>query len=1183
MPCVRPGMRKPPPGFERINEKLDEFEAAMRDAVQAPSLGVLPTALREREAKRRRTEAGPSKREEKEGGPTSAEPARDGSDAEAESEMPPLWRVAQINRDRTRYVFNAYYRQKLINKEVFDYCCEMQLIDSGLVKRWRLPGYEKLCCTACAIPGAASAAGSLTTKLALRDKAGRKRHADEAEGDRDQSTCLCRVPAGQRRATHFSACALNPTQCGMAGRGVGGYGGSPALTPHSLILERSVLHRKSGSFRSSTSPYADCVWCCRSGPTPGFCDNDRSLGKVCVSVRTSGKQLQRMNRQKNRCLFAVLLLLFSFSVIEPSSRVTAHHSIFTSPAFPQTLKASGATPHGTVHTPLVVPPHFRTDPILTKATICFNSQAYLEFEVFEFLLNYSQKYLESSTYKEKTRRKQFSYDSTIPSQLTLSLSLLLLPTHKSFISLFSFVVVALSLSLYIYISIYIRPRCLQVEVAAIFLLQRQRGESARCPTSITTDTLFFVFNYLFISLFFFELSATETINLQMDETPTQRSPPPKEIRLFQVLAAHSLDVHLPNFLLSVAASLEMPLVTLLGRRFGLTNNYIAQLVALVALSRAIIDIPCGVLIEFIGLRRVMISSVLLNIAAALVGLHSTSSLSLLLFCVLSGSSLGCFFLARHVFVARVVAKRYRGTFMSTISGVMRWAHVLGPTVGGVVIQYTGDVRDALYVSVAATTIATLSLLVSFWPSAVNDTIFSPVQAQQGSFTPGAEAVSGSTPTTCQGTLPVPLATVSYHSISHIHSQDQSSYGGLLHPPLTSPVTWSCPAPHCTRSFCLSGMLGTLRSHARTIFCLGVYVVLFTALRANRKLMIAFAGLHASLSDAHLTFLISFGFSVDAVLFPLGGIVIDRLGRQWAMVPVTVGLALTFLFLPFATTTWLLFAASGMFGLADSLGCGLIMTLVADRAPPKDSAPFFGIMRTLEDMGHVLGASGVGSALQQIGFAWTCWLLAVGGFGTAAWGVLLIPVDKDASDEEEQTELCSRRPSESILLLGTPSRSKRDGDGDVLVEVGAGAGGVQGNFPTPGVLHQARSPSVHEEQTEKRERRYGALRGLVASMWRGILIVEGMKAEGHVLNEWEKLVIIIIIIIIVLLLLSRCCYGVERYRMDEFSLFGFIAPLTRNIYNTIKKIKVKQQPTTTVSLVQLAMTIKLLQGTETSEL
>ncbi|EPY29607.1 bud site selection protein 31, partial [Strigomonas culicis] len=232
MPRIRPGMKKPPPGFEIVNEKLDEYEEDMKLALQEESNGVVGRTTTQQQGKRQRAAeaalsaaakrtradvdeenggADPPPGDDRRPGDVKDEATLDedkvnqqeGGEEGGESPVPPLWKIAKINYDRTRFVFDAYARKKAITKEVFDYCVEMQFIDGGLARRWRLPGYEKLCCTACGTPGGASIAAGITSRFALRDKSERKQkqqqQQQQQQGDGgesgDTAVCLCRVPA----------------------------------------------------------------------------------------------------------------------------------------------------------------------------------------------------------------------------------------------------------------------------------------------------------------------------------------------------------------------------------------------------------------------------------------------------------------------------------------------------------------------------------------------------------------------------------------------------------------------------------------------------------------------------------------------------------------------------------------------------------------------------------------------------------------------------------------------------------------------------------------------------------------------------------------------------------------------------------------------------------------------------
>ncbi|KAH9581912.1 G10 protein [Trypanosoma melophagium] len=212
MPKIRPGMKRPPPGFELISEKLDEYDVDMRLALSDdPTQAQIPLSKQStKKSSSSNSVATPHDTEKRE---NTDEKASDHNTGDYEKPVPPLWRVARINRERTRYVYDACYREKLISSEVLNYCCEMNFVDAGLVRRWRLPGYERLCCTACCVPGTASAAARMVNKYANRHKTERRGRSD----DENDGTCICRVPAEQRRNKRFTGC----TVCGCTGCGSG--------------------------------------------------------------------------------------------------------------------------------------------------------------------------------------------------------------------------------------------------------------------------------------------------------------------------------------------------------------------------------------------------------------------------------------------------------------------------------------------------------------------------------------------------------------------------------------------------------------------------------------------------------------------------------------------------------------------------------------------------------------------------------------------------------------------------------------------------------------------------------------------------------------------------------------------------------------------------------------------------
>ena len=57
------------------------------------------------------------------------------------------WPIHQINWQKSRYVYDMYYKYQRIDRRVYDYCINNKLIDAALISKWKKQGYERLCST----------------------------------------------------------------------------------------------------------------------------------------------------------------------------------------------------------------------------------------------------------------------------------------------------------------------------------------------------------------------------------------------------------------------------------------------------------------------------------------------------------------------------------------------------------------------------------------------------------------------------------------------------------------------------------------------------------------------------------------------------------------------------------------------------------------------------------------------------------------------------------------------------------------------------------------------------------------------------------------------------------------------------------------------------------------------------
>ncbi|KAK9805129.1 hypothetical protein WJX72_000750 [[Myrmecia] bisecta] len=93
--------KKPPEGWELIEEVIDDFETQMKDAVNE-----------EHEGKRK-------------------------------NEL--TWKIHRIHWEKNRFIYDLMYQRKVMSRELYDYLVREKIADGALIAKWRKPGYEILC------------------------------------------------------------------------------------------------------------------------------------------------------------------------------------------------------------------------------------------------------------------------------------------------------------------------------------------------------------------------------------------------------------------------------------------------------------------------------------------------------------------------------------------------------------------------------------------------------------------------------------------------------------------------------------------------------------------------------------------------------------------------------------------------------------------------------------------------------------------------------------------------------------------------------------------------------------------------------------------------------------------------------------------------------------------------------
>lgn len=122
------------------------------------------------------------------------------------------------------------------------------------------------------------------------------------------------------------------------------------------------------------------------------------------------------------------------------------------------------------------------------------------------------------------------------------------------------------------------------------------------------------------------------------------------------------------------------------------------------------------------------------------------------------------------------------------------------------------------------------------------------------------------------------------------------------------------------------MAQVARAHVDVLTTMGTSVLLVSAIRASRQVVLPLWALQLGLSPSATSIVFGISGAIDMLLFYPAGQVMDRRGRAWVAVPSMLVLALAHLLLPLAGGIVSLTAVGIVMGIGNGLGAGIVMTL-----------------------------------------------------------------------------------------------------------------------------------------------------------------------------------------------------------------------------------------------------------------
>lgn len=196
------------------------------------------------------------------------------------------------------------------------------------------------------------------------------------------------------------------------------------------------------------------------------------------------------------------------------------------------------------------------------------------------------------------------------------------------------------------------------------------------------------------------------------------------------------------------------------------------------------------------------------------------------------------------------------------------------------------------------------------------------------------------------------------------------------------VVADVPSQHTGRRPAVPISIRTVLSGHWKVFCtLGVAVLLVSAARGARQIVLPLWAEHINLTPATASVIFGIAGAVDMLLFYPSGKVMDVAGRLWVAIPSMLVLGTSFFLLPLTHSLVPLILVAMLMGFGNGLGSGVLMTLGSDVAPPEARAQFLGIWGICGDCGNA-GGPLVVSAAAALG-SLTAGVLAMGAVALAA--------------------------------------------------------------------------------------------------------------------------------------------------------------------------------------------------------
>ncbi len=176
---------------------------------------------------------------------------------------------------------------------------------------------------------------------------------------------------------------------------------------------------------------------------------------------------------------------------------------------------------------------------------------------------------------------------------------------------------------------------------------------------------------------------------------------------------------------------------------------------------------------------------------------------------------------------------------------------------------------------------------------------------------------------------------------------------------------------------------------RSLLVAGSVAITLVLIRHGRQFLIPVWGSSIGLDPLQIGLIFGFASAIDMVMFYPVGMVMDRWGRKWVIVPSLLVLSASLMLMPLTGTFGSFLLVGLLSGFGNGLGSGAVMTLGADLSPRDAAGEFLGVWRLVGDVGAVAAPAVVGglAAVLTLGIA----AAFTGGIGLIGGAIMILLV------------------------------------------------------------------------------------------------------------------------------------------------------------------------------------------------